>query len=79
MIRDHSGNWVRGFGYNLGWCKAVKAEMMALLKCLRLAWEDGHSKIEIQLDSQVTVQKIQEPCSRNQAHYFIIKECQELI
>ena len=52
---------------------------MAILKGFCLAWEARFSKLEINMDSQVVVKRIQEPRQMNQPLYFIIKECQDLL
>ena len=52
---------------------------MALLKGLRLAWDVGYSKFKIHMDSQITMKKIKEPCQKNRALYFVMKEWQELM
>ena len=52
---------------------------MALLKGLRLAWEGRSLKLEVNMDSQIAVSLIQEPCTNNRALHVIIKECQDLL
>jgi len=57
----------------------VKAEALAFLKGPRTAREEGYTKVEINIDSQIIVKKIQQLCQRHKPLYFIIKECQELM
>ncbi|KAJ8422385.1 hypothetical protein Cgig2_012101 [Carnegiea gigantea] len=46
---------------------------------LRIAWDAGHTKLEVMLDSQITMQKVQQPYKKHQPLHFIIKECQALV
>ena len=75
VFRDYHGKWIGGFSCNLNWCSSMKAELLALLKGLRLAWEGQFSRLEVNMDSQAVVNLIQGPCMNNQAFHFIIKEC----
>lgn len=79
VFRDHYGNWIKAFACYLGWCTSIRVEILSLLKGLRTAKELRFTKVEVHMDSQITLRKIQTPCQRNQPLYFIIKECQELI
>lgn len=58
---DHYGNWIKAFAWNFGWRTSVKAKVLALLKGLRIAWDMGYKKLEINLDSQITARKTQQP------------------
>lgn len=79
IFRDHYGNWLKALACNFGWCTCVKAEILALLKGLRTAWAIGYRKVEVNMYSQITVRKTQQPCQPNQPLYFIKKECRELL
>jgi len=70
LLRDCRGKWIEGFSANLRWCSSVKAELLALQKGLRLAWHTGARKLEVEMDSQVAINLIQEPYKANQAHCF---------
>jgi len=79
LLRDHRENWINGFSANLGWRSSVKAELLALLKGLQLAWNMGVSHLEVEIDSQLALKPTQEPCKANQAHCFVIRKCQSLL
>ena len=79
IFRDRYGNWIKAIAGNFGWCASVEAEASALLKGLHIAREARYTNVEINMDSQIIVKKIQQPCQRHQPLYFTIKECQELI
>jgi len=57
----------------------VKTELLTLLKGLRTAREAGFTRVEVNMDSQIILKKVQVPCLQNQPLNFIVKECQELI
>ncbi|XVF62794.1 hypothetical protein PTKIN_Ptkin09bG0036900 [Pterospermum kingtungense] len=51
LCRDHNGNWLHGFVYNIGVCSALEAEFWAVIKGLICAWDEGHRKVVLQCDS----------------------------
>ncbi|CAN1810414.1 Putative ribonuclease H protein At1g65750 [Linum perenne] len=55
VIRDSSGNCLQAFTMNLGRCSITRAEICGALEGVRRAWEAGHRKLEIQMDSKVAV------------------------
>ena len=79
LLRDHYGNWSKGFSVNFGFCSSVKIELLALLTWLRLAWSLDYRQLEVELDSHVAIQLIQQPCKDTQTHYLIIQECTSII
>lgn len=44
-----------GFMHNLGWCSIKEAEPWTVCKGLELAWQAGHKKLVIGIDSEVVV------------------------
>lgn len=71
--------WVLGFAAHFGSCSSVKAELLALLKGLRLAKSSNFPKLIINMDSQVVVSKIMSPLRQGEAYFNIIRECQHLM
>ena len=51
LLRDHTGKWITGFSINLGHCIALVAELWAILRGLRIAWEAGVRKLVLETDS----------------------------
>lgn len=43
---------------NRGFCSSTKAELMGVLKGLIVAWEGGHKKVEVGLDSEIVVRML---------------------
>jgi len=50
VIRGDKGEWVIGFSENLGDCLAIKAEIRAVLRSLKLAKEVRTQRLWIQID-----------------------------
>ncbi|KAJ8444161.1 hypothetical protein Cgig2_030981 [Carnegiea gigantea] len=55
------------------------AEMMGLLHGLRLAKSRGYTRLIIQMDSQIVVNMLRKKAEKNQAYFFLLKECQSLL
>ncbi|CAN1773739.1 Putative ribonuclease H protein At1g65750 [Linum perenne] len=51
LIRDHQGRCLAAFTMNLGKCSITRAELRGAVSGLKLAWERGYCKIQLQLDS----------------------------
>lgn len=51
IIRDQFRKWIKGIVANFGHCTFVKAELLALLKALKLAWTEGFRRVIFQVDS----------------------------
>ena len=78
VLRNQTSHWISGFIANFGICSSVKAELLALLQGLRMAWSRGVKKLLIEIDSMIVLNKIQFPARPHHPHFFIIKECQDL-
>ena len=79
VLRNHRGDWIKGFAANFGMCSSVKAEMLALLQGLRLARNLGIARLEVHMDSKVVVDIMTGATNSNQLYYFTAKKCKELI
>ena len=74
-LRTHKGDWIKGFAANFGICSSVKAEMLAVLQGLWLAWNLGILRLELHMDSKVMVDTL----TGATKNYFIVKNCKELL
>ncbi|KAK9271694.1 hypothetical protein L1049_002057 [Liquidambar formosana] len=45
LLRDDVGNWIVGFGVNIGVCSVFGAEFWALFHGLKIAWEERVRKV----------------------------------
>ena len=55
ILRGPRGEWICGFSKNFGACTAVKVELKAVLRGLRMARDLGVQKVWLQADSMVIV------------------------
>ena len=78
-MRNHLGKWIKGFSANFGIYTSVKTELLALLKGLQVGKAESIAQLIIQMDSQIVVDKINEPIGKRHAYGNIIKQCQLLM
>ncbi|CAL1399428.1 unnamed protein product [Linum trigynum] len=55
LFRDHLGRCHRAFVCNLGSCSITHAELKGAMEGLKIAWEEGYRKIELNLDSETAI------------------------
>ncbi|CAL1402102.1 unnamed protein product [Linum trigynum] len=58
VLRDGVGHWIVGFVAMIGEAPAALAELWAFFHGLDIAWKSGHRQIEIESDSQLAIQLI---------------------
>lgn len=51
VFRGCNGEWLAGFCYRIGGCNALLAEVWAVLQGLRIAWDKGFRKLNVEVDS----------------------------
>ncbi|CAL1382373.1 unnamed protein product [Linum trigynum] len=55
IIRDWTGKCMGAFVENLGVCTITRAEIMAAIRGLQMAWKNGHRRVLLQLDSTTAI------------------------
>ncbi|CAL2238143.1 unnamed protein product [Prunus armeniaca] len=55
LLRDHAGNWIKGFYVNLGVGSVIEVELWGIFWELHLAWEAGFRSVEVECDSKSVV------------------------
>ena len=70
---------VKWLSANYGQRSFLNAETLTLSYGLSLTWSSGIKWLEVNIDSQVVVDRIKTPVNKNQLHFFIVKECQDFI
>lgn len=55
LIRGHRGELFEAFVVNCGVCSCTRAELIAVLRGLSMAWNGGHRKVHVEVDSEVVV------------------------
>lgn len=48
LLRDENGTWILGYGRCLGERSVVQAEAWAMYNGLRIAWEHGYKKVQVE-------------------------------
>ncbi|GAU35481.1 hypothetical protein TSUD_384360 [Trifolium subterraneum] len=51
VVRDSSGEWLKGYARGLGDCNIIMTELWGILEGLRLAWRLGFRHVELRSDS----------------------------
>ncbi|KAH9685635.1 putative ribonuclease H protein [Citrus sinensis] len=55
LIRNYCGEWVHGFGMNIGHCTITGAKVWGLFQGLQLAWNIGIRQLRVEVDSRCTI------------------------
>ena len=79
IIRGHRGELFECFAANCGECSCTRAELMAVLRGLNVAWNGGHRKIVLSVDSEVVVRMLEGDPPTNSPYIHIIRKCIALI
>ncbi|KAJ1383082.1 Ribonuclease H domain [Sesbania bispinosa] len=67
LLRDGSGNWLKGFYGGIGVSEILHAELLAIKHGLELAWSEGYRNVIVWSDSQLALDLIDKevnPCYR---------------
>ncbi|KAF7826343.1 ribonuclease H [Senna tora] len=69
ILRDHEGVWISGFMANIGNSSVLNAELWGILYSLKVAWDKGYQKVEVECDASMAIKAILEPeCSTSVNH-----------
>ncbi|CAI0550119.1 unnamed protein product [Linum tenue] len=79
LIRDELGRCTGAFTANLGSCTITRAELIGAFHGLKLAWDQGHKKVKLQLDSSTAIRMITIGEEQQQRYYTIIRQLRDLI
>ena len=79
LIRGHRGELFEMFASNCGVCSCTKAELLAVLRGLAIAWNGGHRRVQLTVDSEVVVRLLLEAFPANSPYIHIIRKCKALI
>ncbi|KAF7822513.1 putative non-LTR retroelement reverse transcriptase [Senna tora] len=55
LIRDGTGKWLSGFIANLGISNVIGAELWSIFHGLKIAWEKGFKRVDVESDSKLEV------------------------
>lgn len=79
VLRDGSGVWRGGFALNIGICSAPLAELWGVYYGLYIAWEQGITRLELEVDSEIVVGFLQTGISDTHPLSFLVRLCHGFI
>ena len=79
LIRGPRGEIYEVFALNCGSCSCTKAELMAVLRGLQIAWEGNHKHVLVLVDSEVVAKILLSDAPASSPYIHIIKRCLSLI
>ena len=50
VIHDSSGRWLYGFAHKIGACSSLEAELWVVLEGLKIAWNLGSRRIQLEVN-----------------------------
>lgn len=69
VLRHLDGSWIMGYACNSGTSTAYRAELWGVFQGLKLAWELGYRRINVQVDNKTVVHALNtqsmHPCSNS--------------
>ena len=79
LIRNSSGEWVKGFARSVGFATSITAEFWALRDGLILASQMGLQNIEVELDAKIVVDLVQSNSVVNNSFLPLLNDCKSLL
>lgn len=79
IIRGSCGRSIGMYATNCGIASSTRAEFLAVLKGLALAWNTGQRKVVLEVDSVVVVCTLLGEDIPSSLYYHIIRRCKEMI
>lgn len=67
------------FAANCGIASSTKAELLAVMKGLALAWNKGHKRVILEVDSMVVTRSLLGEINPSSPYYHVIRRCRELL
>ncbi|CAI0451814.1 unnamed protein product [Linum tenue] len=64
---------------NLGRCTITRAEIWGALRGLQMAWDSGHRRVELQLDSTTAISLLSPGSPTNHQHANLVIQFRELL
>ncbi|CAN1195923.1 Putative ribonuclease H protein At1g65750 [Linum perenne] len=79
LVRNSNGQCLGAFAMNIGYCSITRAELRGAIQGLRLAWDVGVRRVELQVDSMTVVQLIEPPNDPMHLHAMEVRDIRELL
>lgn len=78
-IRGHRGKLHEMFAVKCGVCSCMKAELLGVMHGLLIAWNGGHRRVILTVDSVVVVRLLEGKTPSSSPYIHIVRKCQALI
>lgn len=75
LLRDHRGNWIKGFTIKIGDADSFSAELWGLREGLRLAREGGFERIVVETDSELAFKILTRDQEQEEEANTLIRDC----
>ncbi|KAJ1394142.1 Ribonuclease H domain [Sesbania bispinosa] len=79
LIRDHNGQFIKGFYSKIGVCSTIKAELWGLLHGIQLASSLNLRNLIINMDSKLAVQLVTGACKESHHCFDIVRRIKGLL
>ena len=79
LIHNHQGMWLTGFGFNIGVCSVIAAELWGLYQGLILTWQHGAWFLHVEVDSHCVVQMVNSHMESINEYTHLIRSIRDLI
>lgn len=79
LIRGHRGELFEIFASNCGACSCTRAELLAILRGLSVAWNGVHRKVHVEVDSETVVRMLDGDPPTRSTYIHLIRKCRALI
>lgn len=79
IIRGHGGEVFELYAMNCGDCMCTRAELLAVVRGLAIAWNGGHRKVKLKIDSQVVVHMLMDATPPYSPYIHLIRKCKAII
>ncbi|CAL1384527.1 unnamed protein product [Linum trigynum] len=79
LLRDHLGRCSKAFVCNLGTCSITCAELKAAAVGLKIAWDEGHKKVELNIDSETAIAIIKNSVDDDHRHGLLAATINKLL
>ena len=79
VLRGWTGRWVKRFCRNLGSGGVMSVELWGVLDNLNLAWDLGHKRVWLEIDSAKSLALIEHGCQGDNPSHHLVKAIKEVM
>ena len=79
LIRGYRGELFETFASKCGSCSCTRVELLAVMRGLAVAWNGGHRKVHVEVDSETVVRLLEGDPPASSPYIHLIKKCRALI